>query len=247
MLLKLNSSTEYYHGTSQNRLDSIKKNGFLVGDPHYNNWLAPNGIYFVLNRPLIARRFALMVSSEDMSTPVVIAVKISCPEDNKILDLTTDFGMHLLYIGYTDIERSHKQSRRKKKSRAPQSYTESLNDSIGEMDEWLKEIFSDKSEVNWDSVSIRYIADLLGIDLIIAAIQEGTAYNLSIAKEQIKHHISKNYKGLRYRDHIELCVLNPNLIIADSIEVRDEKEDEEFFESGFAYAILDWRTPDASE
>jgi len=245
MPLTATTDKKLYHGTSQKRLESILDNGFALGDPHYNNWLSPTGVYLVLGRPLIARRFALSPSAEDGSKPVVVSLKIKFPTDEKMWDLTTDEGMHLLYIGYTEIERKWKKRKRQNKSRAPSSYTTSKKMTIEALDGWLDEIFQNDFKVNRDSVVIRYIVELFDIELILASIQEGTTFNYSFSGNEPSYLISANYHGLSYRDHIEFCVLNPSLIVSKSIKIRDKQKDECFFEDGFGYAILDRRTPDA--
>jgi hypothetical protein len=141
MLLASILNSSLYHGTSKARFESIKTNGFLHGDPYYNNYLAPSGTYLVLGRPLVARRFAQIVAEEDRSTPVVISLSLSMVTENETIDLTTDEGMHLLYIGYNEIKRLNKIKRRLSRSRVPRGYNESLKSEQETIDQWLDELF----------------------------------------------------------------------------------------------------------
>ena len=238
---------EFYHGTSQSRLESILQNGFLIGDPHYDNFLSPIGIYLVLGRPLIARRFALKTANEDGGTPVVVSLKIKKPEEEKIWDLTTDEGMHLLYVGYTEIERTWTAHKRNVSSRAPRLYTISLKKTINTDKDWIVETLQMDSKINRDSLAIKYISDDLGFEVILAAIQEGTTLNYSFSAEEPKYFNSTNYRGIRYRDHIELCVLNPILIDPNSIIIRDKNKDDYFYEDEFGITVLARRVPDAND
>lgn len=249
MLLASILNSSLYHGTSKARFESIKTNGFLHGDPHYNNYLAPSGTYLVLGRPLVARRFAQIVAEEDRSTPVVISLSLSMVTENETIDLTTDEGMHLLYIGYNEIKRLNKIKRRLSRSRAPRGYNESLKSEQETIDQWLDELFdlelsTKKTSTNWDSATLKYICQILEYRIIIAAIQEGTTYNLSYSGKQPRQNKS-NYRGIKIRDHVELCVLDVSLIDEKTIQERPASDDSLFFLDGFAYAILNDFTPDA--
>ena len=220
--------------------------GFLTGDPHYDNWLAPTGTYLVLGRPLVARRFALKTAHEDNNIPVVVALRVTPPDETKIWDLTTDEGMHLLYVGYTEIERKWIHYKRDNSSRAPRSYTISKEETINELEDWIKEALEGGSKINRDSIVIRYISDELSIELVLAAFQEGTTFSLTLSDEEPHYFSSTNFHGIRYRDHIELCVLNPNLIDKNSISIRDKSMDDYFLEDEFGITVLTRRVPDAN-
>lgn len=250
MLLASVLNSPLYHGTSKKRFESIKKKGFLHGDQHYNNYLAPLGTYLVLGRPLIARRFAQMVAEEDCSTPVVVSVSISGVTEDETIDLTTDEGMHFLYSGYNAIRRLAKSKRRSECARAPREYYESLKHEQEIADQWLNDLLTPKLSIkentaNWDSATLKYICEKANQRLIIAAIQEGTTFNLSYSGKQPKYNISKNYRGIRIRDHVELCIYDVSLINKEELKERQKSEDSVFFLDGFAHAILDTFTPDA--
>ena len=250
MLLTSILNSRLYHGTSRNRFESISEKGFLHGDPHYNNYLAPTGTYLIFGRPLVARRFARIVAEEDCSTPVVISLCLDSVTEDETIDLTTDEGMHLLYVGYTEIRRMSKRRKRSNKSRTPKTYNESLLAEQESVELWLDELFAleistERNSINWDSPVLKYISQILGQRLIIAAIQEGTTFNKPYSGKQPKYNISSNYRGIRIRDHIELCVLDISLINETTIKERPESDDSHFFTDGFGLAILDTFNPDA--
>ena len=250
MLLASILNSPLYHGTSKARFESIKTNGFLHGDPHYNNYLSPSGTYLVLGRPLVARRFAQIVAEEDRSTPVVISLSLSNVTENEIIDLTTDEGMHLVYVGYNEIRRKAKSKKRSSRSRTPREYYKSLKSEQETTDQWLDnllalELSTKKNSTNWDSAALKYISKILDKRLIIAAIQEGTTFNLSYSGKEPKYNISRNYRGIRIRDHVELCVLDASLIDEKTMNERPASDDSSFFSDGFAFAILDTFIPDA--
>lgn len=250
MLLASALNSLLYHGTSKKRFESIKKNGFMHGDPHYNNYLAPSGAYFFLGRPLLARRCAQIAAEEDRSTPVVVSVSISKVTEEETIDLTTDEGMHFLYTGCNEIRREAKGIRRSERSRTPRKYYESLKREQEINEQWLNdlldlELSTKNYTTNWDSAALKYICERGKKRLIIAAIQEGTTFNLSYSGKQPKSNMSRNYRGIRIRDHVELCIYDVSLINKEELKERQESEDSSFFLDGFAYAILDTFTPDA--
>ncbi len=151
MLLAAILNSPLYHGTSRTRYESIKTNGFLHGEPHYNNYLAPLGTYLIIGRPLVARRFAQIVAEEDKSAPVVVSLALDSVTENETIDLTTDEGMHLMYVGYTEIRRLSKRKRRLSKSRTPKTYNESLQAEQEAIDNWIDELFDLESSTNKNS------------------------------------------------------------------------------------------------
>ena len=250
MLLTSILNSPLYHGTSNTRFKSIQTKGFLHGDPHYDNYLAPSGIYLIIGRPLLARRFAEIAAEEDDSTPVVITLSLNTVTEAETIDLTTDEGMHLIYVGYTAIKRKFKSKRRSSKSRTPKNYNESLQAEQKAIDLWLDELFdmelsTKKNSINWDSPVLKYISQNLDQRLIIAEIQEGTTFNQSYTGKEPRYNKSKNYRGIRIRDHIELCVLDTSIIDETTITERPVKDDKEFFSNGFIVAILDRFSLDA--
>jgi hypothetical protein len=91
-----------YHGTSEAAYGSIKRNGFVLGDHCFLGWLNTTGVYCVCGRPLIAKRFAEREAQRDRSKPVVLEVPVRIPDSDRILNLTTDEGMNLLFESYEE-------------------------------------------------------------------------------------------------------------------------------------------------
>ncbi len=249
MSIGLSPTNELFHGTSHQRFDSIVNNGFQFGSPQYDRFLSANGIYFVVNRPLIARRFALMAATEEECEEVVVSVELNHLAKDALLDLTTDKGSHILFKGYLNLERLFKQKRRETTPRTPTVYEVSLKKHVSSFElfgkELLKRMSERKKPLNWDSPALQCIATENNCAVIVAAIQEGTTFNNSFIHEEYTHGTSKNYHGMRYRDHIEVCVIDPALIDMESLKVRSKMEDLHYYEDGFGNEIVNYRRPDA--
>lgn len=249
MSIGLSPTNELFHGTSHQRYNSIVKNRFQLGSPQADRFLGSNGIYFVANRPLIARRFALMAATEEGCEAVVVSVELKNLVNGELLDLTTDKGSHILYKGYLNLERLFKQNKRKTAPRTPTVYEVSLEKHVRSSElhgeQLLKRMSERNKPLNWDSPALDSIAIMNNCAVIVAAIHEGTTFNKSFTHEQYTHGTSRNYHGMSYRDHIEVSVLDPDLIDMNTLKVRPEEEDNHCYEAGFVNAILDFRTPDA--
>lgn len=249
MSIGLSPTNELFHGTSCKRFNSITQYGFQLSRNHYDRFLSANGIYLVANRPLIARRFALMTSIEECCDEVVLSVRLKSFDNDELLDLTTDNGMHKLYKGYLKLELLLKQKERKSAPRTPTVYEASLENHLSCFetfgDEILKRMSEKKKPLNWDSPALKLVATENNCTVMVAAIQEGTTFNKSFIHEQYTHGTSINYHGMSYRDHIEVCVLDSALVDMESLKVRSKEEDIHYYQDGFGHEIINYRRPDA--
>ena len=250
MPIGLSPTTKLFHGTSRQRFDSIVKNGFQLGSIHYDQFLSATGIYFVANRPLIARRFALMAATEEQCEEIVVSVELKPLANDALLDLTTDKGSHILYKGYLRLIQLFKQKRREATPRTPTVYEASLENYVSSFELFGKELLMRMSEhkkpLNWDSPALKCIASENNSAVIVAAIQEGTTFNEIFIHEKYTHGTSKNYHGISCRDHLEICVIDPSLIDMKSLQVRLEQEDLHYYKDGFGYEILNFIRPDVN-
>jgi len=238
-----------YHGTSFGRAEAISNIGFKKSVHRYDRWLGSDGIYFVSNRPLIALRFAEICANEEATGPAVLAVSLSDFDDESILDLTSDIGLNNLYRGYSRLERIFKQTKHASHPRTTDTYFVDLTSKLDSIDGVAKGILalniSEKNSFNWDSAALRLVAMECNCQIIVAAIHEGTTFNLSFSGENYHHRISRNYKGLKFRDHIEVCIIEPSIISKESIEFINKDDITNGLENTFVNTILDYRTPDA--
>lgn len=248
MSVGLKKHNTLYHGTSSSRAISIKNNGFQKSPVRYDRWLAPDGIYFVPNRPLIALRFALAPAQEENCEPTVLSVDFDTLEDDCILDLTSDSGLYELYSAYNKLHRIFKQTKHKEKARTPDSYTADLLEKIDflESEDFLSLNITAENSCNWDSAALRYVAMIHNCKIIVAAIQEGTTFSLSYFGKNVEHRISRNYKGLGFRDHIEVCVVDTSIFANVTLKEHAPFDIKKNYDDGFLSAMLDIRNPDTA-
>lgn len=213
-------SGSYYHGTSSRRLDEILKNGFRLRED-WSKWLAVKGVYFVLNRPLVALYFARRAVLLDKekgynSDPVVIKVSIEI-ENERMLNLTTEEGMRLFYKKYLYIS---------EKYGSPKDYL-TLNDpsirSIFEVHGFsdkekndyvnskLKEVRSYK-HFRWDCAVITDLINENKYAIVVALFQEGLSGAFDRFNYKYEDEYIPSYQGIRYRDAIMVCVTDLNCI-----------------------------------
>lgn len=244
---------DLYHGTSSKAYDSILAYGFILTEPRYHNFLAPQGIYFIPNRPLLARRFANNAARSDLSFPLVLNIRLRPSINPRILDLTTDDGLHIFY-------RAHKRMRglleaKKPKKVGPntplgykeymQSIYETNVDIYKRLDAASKEQKQHESNFNWDTLAIQLVIDEYQVQLIVAAISEGTTFGFTFHKHQPSYATSAFFHGIRCRDHLEVCVVDLNVIDMDSISVRESNKDVEIFDQDYLSWITSLEAQDA--
>lgn len=237
---------KFYHGTSSAAFETIKSHGFILTEMRYCNYLAPQGVYFVPNRPLIARRFAKLSSRNDRSQPVVLNVKLDIINVKNILDLTTDDGMNRFYQAYEEAKGIYSIHKTPKLGKnipdEHREYMESIKiinqDIINRLNEADKYYKIEPVRFNWDTLIIQLLIDRYNIQLIIAAVQEGDTFNFSFAHHNYKINLSPNYRGISHRDHIEVCVTDLSIIDINSIQIRPHDDDMREFEEDF----IGWMT-----
>lgn len=245
---------EFYHGTSSQAYKSIRTYGFIFTDVRFHNFLAPQGVYLVPNRPLIARRFAKQASRSDFSKPVVLNVKVNLKKVIRILDLTSDAGMNRFYRAYVKAKSLYSIRKTPKLGKnAPditKDYIESIRkankqvlDRLDEADSYFK---TDPRRFNWDAAAIRLIIDEDDIQLIIAAVQEGTTFNYSFSRREPEFKTVPHYSGIRCRDHIEACITDLSIIDLKRIKERPLNRDLKEFEEDFVVWITNIDAPDAN-
>jgi hypothetical protein len=72
--------------------------------------------------------------------------------------------------------------------------------------------------VNWDTVAIETVVFTENVALVIAAIQEGTTFNAAFSSTEPAYAKASSYRGIRDRDHIEVCVTDIALIDRASLQ-----------------------------
>jgi len=242
-----------YHGTSKKMLETIQQYGFVLGELRFYNWLSPQGIYFVPNRPLIARRFAKQAGRSDFSEPVVLEVQLKTPDPERILDLSTDKGMNRFYLAYI---KAHGLLSTKKLgnlgSNAPREYVEYLKSIrqvnkhiLDKLDEAHDQALKDPRRFNWDTAAIRLLVDEYNIQLVIALVQEGTSFNRSFSGREPRFHAVPHYSGVKCRDHIEVCVTDLSLIDLDNMRIRTFDADAKEFHEDFINFVTNIDIPDS--
>ena len=87
---------------------------------------------------------------------------------------------------------------------------------------------------------------VLGIQYIIAVVQEGSTLNFALWKKEPHYKTVPSFRGLRLRDHIEVCVTTLALIHAASIEVVDPYQSEHGYNSRFAALVAAPLLPDVT-
>lgn len=244
---------QLYHGTSSKVYETIQKIGFVFSEPRFHNWLAPQGIYLTLDRPLLARRFAKEIARKDFSDDIVLEVSIKKPRANRVLDLTTEKGMNRFYLAYVKgkslLSISSSISKLGKNLDPDyQDYLESIQtaekDNLDKLEEANEEFQKDPRRFNWDTLAVSLIvgkyntAEKDNIQLVIAAIQEGTTFNKTFTNREPELNASPNYHGIRSRDHLEVCVTDLSIIDQHSIHVRPSDSDENEFDRNF----INWLT-----
>jgi len=228
----------YYHGTTELSYESIKKYGFLVGDVKYNKYLAPQGIYFVCNRPLIARRFACIAHLSDGSPPIVLNVKLKIPHSEHILDLTKDDGLYDLYMTHKKIRQLLASPRLG--THDPHEYNRTLSEKDKKFMEKINafQSYSKKNRrtANWDSVAIELLVSMLNIKIVVAAFQEGMTFIKAFSGKEPKYKKSRHFGGIRARDHIEVCVTDPSIIDRKRLSIRDiSLDNRDFHDDSLGY------------
>lgn len=232
---------KFYHGTSQKRYESIQKNGFLLTERRFHNFLATQGVYLVPNRPLIARRFAKQSCREDFSAPIVLQVSLNLSKPVRTLDLTSDIGMNRFYEAYVKAKGLYSVKRIPKLgSRTPLDYVEYLKsveianqDIVNKLDEADRALQENQRHFNWDTVALDIAVDEDKIQLIIAAIYEGNTFNRTFSSREPNYHGSPHYNGIRARDHLEVCITDLSIINLERIVERPLKKDEREFDPDF--------------
>lgn len=222
-------SGEFYHGTSSIRLEHIRADGFKLNED-WSKWLSAKGVYFVLNRPLVALFYARQAALHDSGRyspvePVVIKVSINFYNETRILDLTSENGMHILFNKYYLVR----------------SKFGSISDFLSVNDKiiraiWSNTQFSEKeksdfilslcrrlrrySEFKWDCAVITDLVNENGYAAIIAVFQEGLSGAFDCFEYKYHDESTPSYQGIRYRDAIVVCITDLDWIDKSFIEVN---------------------------
>jgi len=154
-----------------------------------------------------------------------------------------------LYRCYVRLLRTYKREKHVKHPRTPDIYFADLASKLDDIDRVASEILdigiSSVKPFNWDSAGLRLAAMENNCQIIVAAFQEGTSFNLSFSGSDFNHGTSKNYKGLSYRDHIEVCILDASIIPVESMCIVDIEDIKDQFDDMFINAVIDIRNPDS--
>ena len=235
MLIGFKNNNALYHGTSSSRAEKILKHGFKLGDHNHGNRIASKAIFLVLNRPLISLRHAIKQSDDDEDNDkdaVVFNVTLKGIDDESFLDLTSDVGLHILFEGYAKLNRIFKQEEIIRNISVydydGKQYKASGLKYISELHSYgqkiLKQCSLSRESICWDTAPLRLIAKENFYEVIVATIQDGALISDDFQFTVAKDSENSNYKGLRYLDHIEVCVLNESLIPKNSLKKECTKE-----------------------
>lgn len=245
---------ELYHGTNSEYAKSILNKGFMIKNcdeksplTNSKNWLHPAAIYFSVNRPLIALRFAEKSSKKfgDNSLPALFKVELTHAFiDIKTLDLTTDQGINLLYNGYSEINEILDYQFEIEPASDDiyyQSVYKITSDLKNRDFSFLNRSRENKIS-NFDSVAIEWIAETNKFSAVLAVIQEGSSFHQHFRKKSFIHSTSRNFHGLRLRDHLELCLIDLSLI--NSIQIIDPLIVKHNLDPTFVVSVLSYDDPD---
>lgn len=229
----------YYHGTHSREWSEIEHNPErrlfeLATNKNYSRWLAAAGIYFFYENILQAIRFseekadrAKRQFNDPDIKPVVLKTKLQ--NDCKALVLFTPDGLHELWNGHRDY---HIKSTENLELITSDSvgYVENLIEQISNLTgvptmEDLSANLGNKAngrgkkiigEQNIESRVITNLCTTKKYDIVIGAVQENTTFNEDIHRTYPKTsriYGTNKFRGFGYHDHIEVCVLNPKIII----------------------------------
>ena len=254
----------FYHGTHSREWDMIKQNRdhlFELATEYENHsrWLSATGIYFFYENIIQALRFARKKSfkanldfPDQNIKPVVFKTKLDY--NCKVLSLFTPDGLNELWFEHQvylhNLNKNYEHIRSDSKG-----YAESLKDSVlpfmgaqqgrvtpidlesHENDRFTKQKIN---EFNIESGLIMRLCKEKRYEIVVGAIQESTTFN-----EQIHNNFprtegkEKKFRGFGYQDHIEVCVINPNVIgeLVKCINPEDHNYEDIFFTSAISDLI----------
>lgn len=253
MPIGLQYNNKLYHGTSSIRADSIRKYGFKLWGHNHTQRMATKAIYLVSNRPLFALGFANEKAEIDNADPVVLNVELDGIDNDSILDLTSDIGLHTLYNGYLRFERLLKplavnltpvKSRDIDCETLISSIMENYKHQNNYIEKILEECVSLGGACEWDSAPLRVIAKDNDYNVMVAAIQDGPIIAQTFPAVINKKNENAHYKGLRYLDHIEVCILCTSVISKNTPEYVDIESIGKVFKNSFSSIITNHRIKD---
>ena len=220
-------SADYFHGTSTHRLQGIRVQGFKINErDNWANWLCARGVYFVLNRPLVALYSANRAVLSDArrsieSQPIVLKACICLPDDkSRILDLTKEDGMLVLYGKYLEVkdkygsidEFMNSNDGIPKAILAVPSYP-GINDRAKR--DYISSITANLRKYEhfkWDCAVITQLVNERNYAVVYAVFQEGVSAAYDHFAHIYKEPENPSYQGIRYRDAIIACVVDLNCI-----------------------------------
>ena len=226
----------WYHGTTKSRAEKILAEGFLPRAPCDGQWLSASGTYFVIGRPLVAKRFARRACDSLFPPEDEIVLKISPPTllQSDVLDLSTDHGHLLLYSKYRELFRWIKRPAVKVRPHADQ-YEGDVSES--EQDRWTKIIASYKNKNVIDAPMISMVCEDTNAVAVVACLQHGpTWFERSPGDRKSRVGAgTTSYRGIRNQDHIEVAINRLDLIQPDSIEIFDMASEIGFRSPDYSY------------
>lgn len=231
------ASGAYYHGTSSYRLESIRTKGFRLRED-WSKWLSAKGVYFVLNRPLVALYYAKRAVLQDKyrnidSFPVVINVPVHITDKN-VLNLTTENGMHILYDKYAQMKKQYGTSKAflTKKDRRLKTIYNANGFSDSEKSDYIDDIinYNRSYKLKWDCAIITDLVNEHDFCAVIAIFQEGLSGALDCFNHEYSEAETPSYQGIRYRDAIMVCVTDLDCIDDEFDIVEDHNFPSEYIE-----------------
>lgn len=181
------NTLSYYHGTTLTNWNHIKKQGVLKPNEKkqiYDYWLV-KGVYFVAENPFIALWYAwVRTYLENKDNDNIdskqhiepVVLQLKIKLGDDVVNLLCSDGHNLLHRAHNALKEISPQKK-----------------------------YSLPLRANFDSYALQLILKETNNKSFLAAFQEGESFQFSIHNWHPKNPFNKEFKGIRYGDHIELC------------------------------------------
>lgn len=217
--MELLKNSSFYFGTDKSSYEEIQKNGLTSiysRTRNFDAWLGDRGIYLSL-RPVVAYHFAKQKAYRNIyEETILVETKLDFSKINntQILDLTSETGMYKLWVSMIQKNddlfgnpylKAINTTVSKKNSN---SYFNSITNTLNQY----------KKTMNLDCVAVTNIIINQGVNIVIGIFQEGDSFAKSITGISAKKYKNiPSYKGILSRDHVEICVVNLNLVTISKV------------------------------
>ena len=236
MSLNFFRNVKVFHGMSEPSHKSMCKNNepFLIAE-NTDRWLIAKGLYFVIERPLIALRYARQAAINQgyqENEIVVLEYLLSDFKLANVLNLCSDEGQYILWKCYAELRQFlNSQKVISRKVAQFSAYQQDLAASQNARRKKISELISQMWQTddagqkkNPDSYAILLLnAAENGYDAVLAMFQEGEPVSTYFNQKMPTYDSTPAYRGIRIRDHLELCLVDPQQIQTLQFEVRTQQ------------------------